>query len=390
MHRPLPSLLEMIGELISLPTVSSADPSHDQGNLAVVELLAGWAETLGFRVEIMPVSPGKANLIAMLGASSVSDVPGGLVLSGHTDTVPCNPELWQSDPFQATERDDRIYGLGSADMKSFFALVLEAASRYRASDLQRPLVIVGTADEESSMSGARRLLDQNRRLGRYAVIGEPTGLRPIRMHKGVMMESITIRGRSGHSSDPSLGANALEGMHAALGALLSWRSELRERWRNPGFAIDHPTLNLGVIHGGDNPNRICGCCEAQIDVRPLPGMNLDDLHDDLQTRLAHQLAAFPGLTLDVRRLFPGLPPFETPADSDMVRSCEALSGQSAAAVAFGTEAPFFSRLGMETLVMGPGWIEQAHQPDEYLPLDHIKPGIGIISGLIERFCLRTP
>lgn len=239
------------------------------------------------------------------------------------------------------------------------------------------------------MSGARRLVDQNRRLGRYAVIGEPTGLRPIRMHKGVMMEAITVRGRSGHSSDPSLGANALEGMHAVLGALLTWRSELRERWRNPAFAVDHPTLNLGVIRGGDNPNRICGCCETQIDIRPLPGMSLDDLHDGLQARLAHELAAFPGLMLDVRRLFPGLPPFETPVDSDMVRSCEALSGQSAAAVAFGTEAPFFSQLGMETLVMGPGRIEQAHQPDEYLPLDHIKPGLGIISGLIERFCLRT-
>jgi acetylornithine deacetylase len=273
-------------------------------------------------------------------------------------------------------------------MKSFFALALEAASRFKASDLQRPLVLVGTADEESSMSGARALLAQNRRLGRQAVIGEPTGLRPIRLHKGVMMESITVRGRSGHSSDPSLGANAMEGMHALLGELLAWRAELRDRYRNPAFKVDYPTLNLGVIRGGDNPNRICGCCETQIDIRPLPGMSLDDLHETLETRLAERLSRHPGLTLEVRRLFPGLPPFETAADAEIVRAGETLSGQQTGAVAFGTEAPFLSRLGMDTLVMGPGHIDQAHQPDEYLPLSHIRPGVEILSGLVERFCVR--
>lgn len=387
MRRSIPSLLEMIHELIRVPTVSSADPKLDQGNLALINLLASWTESLGFRVEIMPVGGGKANLIATLGASGASDIPGGLVLSGHTDTVPCNPELWRSDPFTAVEREGRIYGLGSADMKSFFALALEVASRYRAKDLQRPLVILGTADEESSMSGARALLEQNRRLGRRAVIGEPTGLRPIRTHKGVMMESVIVRGRSGHSSDPSLGANAMEGMYAVLGELLAWRSEMKARWRHPAFAVDYPTLNLGVIRGGDNPNRICGCCETQIDIRPLPGMSLDDLHADLQARLAQCLAEYPGLTLDVRPLFSGLPPFETPSDSEIVQACQTLTGHAAGAVAFGTEAPFLSQLGMDTLVMGPGFIDQAHQPDEYLPLDHIPPGVEILSGLIERFCI---
>jgi len=387
MSRTLPSIHEMIGTLIREPSISSADPRHDQSNLGVIHRLAEWAESLGFRVEIDPIDDRKANLIATLGASRDSEIKGGLVLSGHTDTVPCNPELWSSDPFSASERDGRIYGLGSADMKSFFALILEAASQFRAQDLQRPLVLLGTADEESSMSGARQLLEQNRQLGRQAVIGEPTGLKPIRMHKGVMMESITVRGQAGHSSNPALGANALVGMQAVMADLLAFQQELKDRYRNPAFEVDYPTLNLGAIHGGDSPNRICGACELLIDIRPLPGMNIDTLHEALCQRLEGILDRDMRLQVDVKRLFPGLPAFETPADNDMTLSCEAFSGQQAGAVAFGTEAPFLDRLGMQTIVIGPGFIDQAHQPDEYLPLEHIRPGIDLLRRLVHRYCL---
>jgi acetylornithine deacetylase len=387
MRKFIPSTLAMIRALIAEPTVSCTDPRLDQSNLPVILLLSEWVEGLGFRTDIRPVGANKANLIAILGGSG--DQPGGLVLSGHTDTVPCNPELWSSDPFRATEREGRIYGLGSADMKSWFALILEAAARFDPKDFRRPLVLLGTADEESSMSGARALLAENRRLGRCAVIGEPTGLTPIRMHKGVMMEAVTVRGKAGHSSDPALGANAIDGMYAVLGELLAFRAELKARHRNPAFKVDYPTLNLGSIHGGDNPNRICGCCETQIDIRPLPGMDLEELHQALQDRLAPVLAGHSGLSLEIRRLFDGLPPFETPAESEIVRATEELSGAAAGAVAFGTEAPFLSRLGMETVVMGPGYIDQAHQPDEYLPLEHIPRGVDLVGRLIERFCVRT-
>jgi acetylornithine deacetylase len=379
----------MIAALIERPSVSSSDPRHDQSNLAVVDLLAEWAEALGFGVEIQPVSEGKANLIATLvGGSEASANAGGLVLSGHTDTVPCNPELWGSDPFRAAERSGRIYGLGSCDMKSFFALALEAAAQFDRKDYRQPLVLLGTADEESSMAGARALLKERRQLGRYALIGEPTGLSPIRMHKGVLLESITVRGRSGHSSDPALGANAIEGMQAVLKELLLLQLELRQSHRNQAFAVDYPTLNLGSIHGGDNPNRICGCCETQIDIRPLPGMDLDELHQHLVDRLRPVLTGYSGLSLEVRRMFEGLPPFETPADQPVITAAESVSGRVAGAVAFGTEAPFLDRLGLQTVVMGPGHIEQAHQPDEYLPLEHIPKGVAMLTALIEQFCLR--
>jgi acetylornithine deacetylase len=226
------------------------------------------------------------------------------------------------------------------------------------------------------------------KLGRYAVIGEPTGLKPIRMHKGVMLESIVVRGKAGHSSDPSLGANAIDGMHAVLSELLAFRAELRARHRNPAFKVDYPTLNLGSIHGGDNPNRICAHCETQIDIRPLPGMELEDLHEKLVKRLEPVLAQANGLSLEIRRMFEGLPPFESDANGEIVRCCEELSGYDSGAVAFGTEAPFLKRLGLQTVVMGPGHIEQAHQPDEYLPMTHIRAGTDILSRLIERFCIR--
>ena len=280
-HR-LPDTLAMITRLIQCPSISSTQAEYDQGNLSVIHCLAEWLEGVGFQIDIRPLSAGKANLIATLGPP---DTPGGLVLSGHTDTVPCNPERWHSDPFRATLRDDRIYGLGSADMKSFFALVIEAVSRFDTRHLQTPLVVLATADEESTMQGAKTLLEQKVRPGRYAIIGEPTGLKPVRMHKGIMMRAVEVLGQAGHSSNPALGANAIEGMQVILRQLLDYRDHLKRHRINPAFAVDHPTLNLGSIQGGDNPNRICSHCEARFDVRPLPGMSLAEVDQELQERL---------------------------------------------------------------------------------------------------------
>jgi len=382
-----PAVLDMLRALIARPSVSCADPRIDQGNLSVIELLADWLDHAGFAVQVLPVGEGKANLLASLG-SAVE--PGeGLVLAGHADTVPFDEGAWSSDPFTGVVKEGRLYGLGSCDMKSFFALALAAAERFQAKDLRHPLTLLATADEESSMSGARALLNRGLKPGRYAVIGEPTGLRPVRMHKGVMMECIRIHGHAGHSSDPSLGANAIEGMQAALGELLTWRAELQARHRNPLFKVAVPTLNLGAIHGGDNPNRICAHCETLIDIRPLPGMSLEGLRVAMHDRLAAVLVAYPGLRLETPPLFEGVPAFETPAEAEIVRACEALSGHPAEAVNFGTEAPFLSMLGTETVVLGPGDIEQAHQPDEYLALDRVTPTVDLLEKLIDRFCVRV-
>lgn len=378
-----PALMDQLRALIAEPSVSCTSPEFDMSNRGVIDLLAGWLEDLGFAVRVLPLQsqPGKANLIATLGSG-----PGGLVLSGHTDTVPCDPQRWGQDPFRLTERDGRLYGLGTTDMKGFFPVALEAARRFRDSPLRQPLIILATADEESSMDGARELTSQSMPGARMAVVGEPTDLRPVRLHKGMMMESIQVLGSAGHSSDPTLGNNALEAMHEVIGALLNHRADLQERYRHPGFAVPMPTLNLGCIHGGDNPNRICGQCELHIDLRPLPGMALEELRTGIRQTL-QPVAQRRGVDIHLRALFPGVEAFEQPADSELVRACEELTGHRAEAVGFATEAPFLQSLGMDTLVMGPGSIRQAHQVDEYLALSQIDPAVAVLESLIKRFCL---
>ncbi|MEI6415088.1 MAG: acetylornithine deacetylase [Pseudomonadota bacterium] len=381
---PLP-LMTCMTRLIAAPSVSSVSPAWDQGNGPVIDLLAEWFEALGFCVErqAIPGHSGKFNLLARSGSGS-----GGLVLAGHTDTVPFDEALWHSDPFGLSERDGRLYGLGVADMKGFFALVLEAIQGLDLKTLKYPLTILATADEESSMCGARALAKAGRSLGRYAVIGEPTGLRPVRLHKGIGMEAVRILGQSGHSSDPSLGRNAMEGMVRVLGTILAWRDELQARHRNPAFGVAVPTLNLGHIHGGDNPNRICGACELHLDLRTLPGMDLGELRQTLRERIGGVLADS-GLSWTLTPLFEGVPAFETLASSTLVQVAEALTGHPAEAVAFATEGPFLQKLGLETLILGPGDIAQAHQPDEFLSLDRLVPTVTLLQGLIQRFCL-TP
>jgi acetylornithine deacetylase len=381
MHTP--SLLQMLSELIAAPSMSSVSPAFDTSNRAVIDLLAAWLEPLGFKVEVLPLpnQPNKANLIATLGRG-----PGGLVLAGHTDTVPYDEGRWRHDPFKLTEADHRLYGLGTSDMKGFFALAIEAAKQFLSQPLKQPLIILATADEESSMDGALALVELGRPQARYAVIGEPTGLRPVNAHKGIMMEGITLTGQSGHSSDPSLGLSAIEGMYRVIGDLLQWREAMQAQYRDPRFTVPVPTLNLGHIHGGDNPNRICGCCTLHIDLRPLPGMELDELRAILDTRL---LKLFGDTAMQWQRtpLFVGTAPMHTDSHSAIVQAAEKLTGHDSEAVAFCTEGPYLNQLGMETIILGPGDIAQAHQPDEYLALDRLQPTVELLQNLIRRFCL---
>lgn len=376
--------LDLFDQLIGIESVSSANPAIDRGNLPVVELLASRFEKLGFSCELVPVPgrPGKANLIATLGSG-----PGGLVLAGHTDTVPFDEALWQTNPLQLTEKDNRLYGLGTTDMKGFFAVIHEAVKKYQASDIRQPLIILATADEESSMDGARSLVELGRPKARAAVIGEPTGLKPIHMHKGVMMETIRVTGQSGHSSNPALGKNALEAMYEIIGELMTYRKLLAQKYRNPHFAIDIPTINLGVIHGGDNPNRICGHCNLEFDVRLMPGMECDAVREGIR-ELIMPVAARRQVQIDLEALFPGVPPFSN-EHSELAQLAAKLSGHEPQPVAFGTEAPFLQQLGMDTIVMGPGSIDLAHQPDEYLDLAQVKPGITILQSLIESYCMNS-
>tara|TARA_R110000868_G_scaffold4539_7_gene28539 strand:+ start:1300 stop:2481 length:1182 start_codon:yes stop_codon:yes gene_type:complete len=379
---PLPSLKDQFAALIAAPSVSCTQAHWDQSNRPVIDLLSSWLGDLGFTCDVQQVAPGKFNLLASYGSG-----PGGLVLAGHSDTVPFDEALWQTDPLKLTEVDGRWVGLGSCDMKGFFALIIEAVQPLLAQPFKQPLLILATCDEESSMSGARALAAAGRPLGRAAVIGEPTGLKPIRLHKGIMMERIDILGQSGHSSDPSLGHSAMEAMQDVMLELRNLRSQWQREFNNPQFSMPQPTLNFGCIHGGDNPNRICGQCALEFDLRPLPGMQPEALRAAIRLKL-QPLAEQHKVKIDYAPLFPSVPPFEQNADAELVRVAERLTGHIAASVAFATEAPYLQQLGCETLVLGPGDIDCAHQPGEYLDTSRLQPTVEILRGLINHYCLQ--
>ncbi|MDP6183659.1 MAG: acetylornithine deacetylase [Gammaproteobacteria bacterium] len=382
MDAALNTIKRQLSTLVAIPTVSSVNPAIDMDNLPLVHELAAWLVDAGFATEIQTVDEanGKANLIATLGSG-----PGGLVLSGHTDTVPYNGELWTNDPFEMTERNERFYGLGTADMKCFFPIVLAALGRIERRSIRFPLTVYATADEESSMSGARRLLETGTHRGACGLIGEPTGLIPVYKHKGVMMIGIEVTGRSGHSSDPSLGDNAIDGAMRIALALNAWRETLARKHCDQAFKVTVPTLNFGSIHGGDNPNRICGSCELQLDLRLLPGMDMETMAAEL-ARISKDAVAGSGLAVEVSELMPGVGAFETPRTGPAVTLAEALTGVGAGTIAFATEAPFLNQMGVETVILGPGHVAQAHQPDEYVEVAGILKMIDIVEAFIRNFC----
>lgn len=378
-----PKLLEMMSRLVSEPSISSTQAQFDQSNLGVISVLAEWLEHLDFDVKISPVNEtaGKFNLIATLGQGDQ-----GLLLSGHTDTVPCDADLWNTNPFHLTEKDGRFYGLGTCDMKCFFALAIDAMQGLAAAHLNAPITILATCDEESSMNGARALTHEDVHRSAYAVIGEPTDLQPIRCHKGIMMLGIRLKGQSGHSSNPALGNNAMNALAPVLDELDRFRQELQKKYQNETFAVTFPTLNLGCIHGGDNPNRICDQVDLQIDVRILPGMDNLLIRDELQQRLVTIIHNY-GLSGSVELLHAAVPAFETPASGSLLPDLEKICDRPAGSVAYATEAPFLQNLALETMVMGPGSINQAHQPNEFIESKQLPITVDIIGRLIKQYCI---
>lgn len=374
--------VERYRQLIAIPTISSLEASEDQSNKQLIELLANWLNELGFHTEILAVedSRNKYNLLATYGEGE-----GGLLLAGHTDTVPFDEGKWTYNPFNLTEKEGKFYGLGTADMKGFFAFVVDVVSGLDLTKIQKPIRILATADEETTMLGARTFAQHSHIRPDCAIIGEPTSLKPIRAHKGHMGEAIRITGKSGHSSDPERGINAIELMYEAIGHLTIMRNQLKERYNNPFFKVPYPTMNFGNIHGGDAINRICACCELQLDMRPLPNLPVEDLHHLMLEHLAPMLEKYQDL-IEIRPLHHGIPGYECEHSAQIVQVVEKLLGERCESANYCTEAPYIQQL-CPTLVLGPGSIEQAHQPDEFLETKYIEPTRELLSKLIHHFCM---
>ncbi|EEX66326.1 acetylornithine deacetylase [Vibrio cholerae] len=376
---PLPSFLEVYEGLISTSSISSTDARWDEGNEQVIAKLADWLSALGFSIQIEQVAPNKQNLIAKLGSGE-----GGLLLAGHSDTVPFDEGRWNYNPHALTQANNRFYGLGTADMKGFFAFIYEAVKNVDWSKQTKPLYVLATCDEETTMLGARHFTENAPFKPDYCIIGEPTSLVPIRAHKGHVANAIRVTGKSGHSSNPALGVNAIEIMHEVLFALMQLRDRLIKEYHHPGFEIPTPTLNLGHIHGGDSPNRICGCCELHYDVRPLPGISLDGLDNLMRDALRDVQQKWPG-RIELVPLHDPIPGYECAHDHPFIHGISEICEQEAQTVNYCTEAPFLQQV-CPTLVLGPGSIDQAHQPDEFLAFEFIDPTVRVLSRAMQKYC----
>jgi len=379
----LPNFSQSLTQLIACSSISSTQPSWDQGNKEVIQLLATWFEQLGFSIEIqaVPDTSNKFNLLAKLGSGE-----GGLLLAGHSDTVPFDENSWQSDPHKVINQDDKFFGLGTCDMKGFFAFILQVCKNLPVSQLKKPLYILATADEETTMAGARFFAKSQAIKPDVAIIGEPTNLVPVVMHKGHMSHRISVKGKSGHSSKPNLGINAIEIMHKVIGQLIELKEKFQLNYENNAFDVPAPTLNLGAISGGDNANRICGHCNLDIDLRSLPGMSDDELINWLSEALKPLAELFPG-RISFAEMHPSSPSFEQKKPSTLISIAEEISGHHCCAVNYATEAPYIQQLGCQTIVLGPGSIEQAHQPNEFLAHSEIDKTEKLLTRMVQHYCL---
>ncbi|KFZ30084.1 acetylornithine deacetylase [Pseudidiomarina salinarum] len=383
----LPKFRQMYRELIAIPSISGiGDVPWDTSNQPVVEKIGNWLQTLGFQIAIQELDRqrGKFNMLARYTPEGCTS--GGLLLSGHTDTVPWDQGRWTRDPFQLHEDEDKLYGLGTVDMKGFFAFVLETLRDMDLSKLKKPIYVLATADEETSMAGARELGRFENLKPDYAIIGEPTSMTPVIMHKGHLSEAIRVTGKSGHSSDPSAGVNAIEVMHDVISELRELQKDFKTRYTNDEFKIPYPTLNFGSIQGGDAANRICACCELHIDLRPLPGMSMNDLYGLIDKRLDEVNQKYPGAVC-LNHLHEPIAGFRCDPNASIVELAKEITGNQATPVNYCTEAGFIQELGCETIVMGPGSIEQAHQPDEFIRLKEVDPALKQLRQMIQRVCM---
>lgn len=382
----LPSFIQIYNDLITIPTISSVTNGKlDCPNKELIDKLANWFNELGFKISLVevPNTRNKYNLLATYTNDSNKE-QGGLLLSGHTDTVPFDEGQWTKNPFKITEQDNKWYGLGTADMKGFFAFILDALRDIDLTTLTKPLHILATADEEITMAGAAYFAQHTTLQPDCTIIGEPTSLIPIRAHKGFTANVIRVIGKSGHSSDPDKGVNAIEIMHLVIGKLLELKQKLKDQYHNDGFAVPYPTMNLGMIKGGDSANRICGCCELLLDIRVLPEMNANSLFEVVYNALKPIMERYPN-RIEVANEVDPIDGYECKKEEPALKTVEQLLNQSAQTVNYSTEAPFLNKIA-PTIVLGPGSIEQAHQPDEFVSMDYLKPTKMAITDLINRFC----
>jgi acetylornithine deacetylase len=375
------NFLDIYRKLIAIPSSSSDNKIEDLSNEPVIDLLITFLSQFNFKCKKIPVvnSKNKFNLIASYGHGT-----GGLALCGHTDTVPTIDNLWNQSPYELTQDNNRLYGLGVIDMKGFFAFIVETLFQIDFSKLKKPLHILATADEETTMSGAIQLVKEFNAKPDLIIIGEPTSLVPVIMHKGHLVQKITATGISGHSSNPDSGINAILIIYDVISELCRLKDTLKNDFSQKMFPIPYPTLNIGQILGGDAPNRICEQCSITFDIRPIPGTSIEQMKTETLKALEKVMKKYPN-RIKISQPYDAVEPFGGFLPQEDLTFIEEITNKKAIAVNYATEATYYQNLA-PTIILGAGSIDVAHQPNEYLNIEEIQPMLSILNKLINKYC----
>ena len=377
---------EMLKRLVAFDTTSR------NANLPLIDFVQDYLDGYGVQsIRVDHEKDKKTNLYATIGP----DVAGGIVLSGHTDVVPVDGQDWSSDPFDLAERDGRLYGRGSADMKGFIAVALAAVPEFVRAGLKKPVHLAFSCDEEIGCTGVRPLIDHIRDdLPRPAavIVGEPTSMRVVNAHKGAVRFQTCVTGHEAHSSCTHLGVNAI----LVAGELLCEIARIAEDYRKKGdpsgrFDPPYTTVQTGVIEGGTANNIIPGACTIDWEARLLPEHDpaeLEQRFEAFSRSLEPAMKAVSdkaGIETTVMNAIPGLAPDDASLAQSLALKLAKANGT--AAVSYGTEAGLFQSAGMPAIVCGPGNIEQAHKADEFVAISQIKRCEEFMAGLA-RYCAR--
>ena len=375
-----------------LETLVGFDTTSRDSNLALVSWVEGWLAEFGVASHRIANADGdKANLLAVLGPAETA---GGLVLSGHTDVVPVDGQAWSSDPFRVTARDGRLHGRGTCDMKGFLALALAAAPEALARPLKRPLALAFSYDEEIGCFGAPSMiarLPEHMATPRAVIIGEPTSMQAVQGHKGIAVVNVVVRGHEAHSGLTHLGVSANAAAVRLMNSLVSLSEKLEaEGEADPGsnFLPKGATLTIGTIQGGTAGNILARECRFQFDLRTLPGMDPMAVLAPFMAEAAAMdralKARFPeaGVTVSTAAVVPPLAPRPEDGAEALARALAGDNGP-ARAVAFAAEAGQFQQAGFPAVICGPGSIDQAHQPDEFIEIAQMERGAAFMARLVE-------
>lgn len=372
---------QILSDLVAFPTVSV------DSNLDMISYLAARLIDCGAKVEIFHDETGKkANLFATLGP----EVDGGIVLSGHSDVVPVTDQDWTSDPFVMEEREGRLYGRGTCDMKGFIAATIAMAPHFAQQVTDTPVHFAFTYDEETGCVGAGHLVEALKERNitpRLAIIGEPTSMRIIEGHKGCFEYSTRFQGLEGHGSAPDLGVNAVEYAARYVSRLLELKAKLTTMAPETSrFEPPWTTVNVGAIHGGSVHNVIAPKAQVDWEMRPVQASDAAFVKEVLKAYCDDELLPamrkiYPDAQIDTEVVgeVAGLVPEDDNAARKLLMELTGANG--ADLVPFGTEAGLFQSMGMDVVVCGPGSIEQAHKADEFIALDQLADCLTLLEKL---------